>query len=94
MSTERLTKMGKKNTEINIIKNPQNHDPTFVSDPLKELMLRYSNHQENNNITNNYYSDEKMVKKARHSSNKFSKSELRNKSKQGVSKHNHSPVYE
>jgi hypothetical protein len=70
--------MGKKNSEINLIKNPQNQDPTFVSDPLKELMLRYSNHQENNNITNNYDSNEKMVKKARHSSNKFSKSELRN----------------
>jgi hypothetical protein len=84
--------MGKKNTEINVIKNPQDQDPTFVSDPLKELM--YANHQENNSMTNNYDSNEKMVKKARHSSNKFSKSELRNKSKQGVSKQNHSPVYE
>jgi hypothetical protein len=36
-------KMGKKHTEINIIKNPQEQDPTFVSDPMKELMLRYSN---------------------------------------------------
>jgi hypothetical protein len=86
--------MGKKNTEINVIKNPQDQDPTFVSDPLKELMLRYSNHQENNSMANNYNSNEKMVKKARHSSNKFSKSELQNKSKQGVSKQNHSPVYE
>ncbi len=86
--------MGKKNTEINVIKNPHNQDPTFVSDPVKELMLRYSNHQENNGMTNNYDSNEKMVKKARHSSNKFSKSELRNKTKQGVSKQNHSPVYE
>lgn len=86
--------MGKKNTEINIIKNPQDQDPTFVSDPLKDLMLRYSNHQENNSMVNNCDSNEKMVKKARHSSNKFSKSELRNKSKQGVSKQNHSPVYE
>ena len=65
-----------------------------MSDPLKDLMLRYSNHQENNSMVNNYNSNEKMVKKARHSSNKFSKSELRNKSKQGVSKQNHSPVYE
>jgi hypothetical protein len=86
--------MGKKNTEINVIKNPQDQDPTFVSDPLKELMLRYSIHQENNSMTNNYDNEEKMVKKARHSSNKFSKSELQNKSKQRVSKQNHSPVYE
>ena len=86
--------MGKKNTEINVIKNPQDQDPTFVSDPLKELMLRNSNHQENNSMTNNNDNKEKMVKKARHSSNKFSKSELRNKSKQGVPKQNHSPVYE
>ena len=31
-------KMGKKHTkhtEINIIKNPQDQDPTFVSDPMK-----------------------------------------------------------
>jgi hypothetical protein len=56
--------------------------------------LRYSNHQENNSMANNYNSNEKMVMKARHSSNKFSKSELRNNSKQGVSKQNHSPVYE
>lgn len=86
--------MGKKNTEIKVIKNPQVQDPTFVSDPLKELMMRYSNHQEDNIMTNNPDGNKKMIKKARHSSNKFSKSELRNKSKQGVSKQNHSPVYE
>jgi hypothetical protein len=34
--------MGKKHTDINIIKNPQDQDLTFVSDPMKELMLRYS----------------------------------------------------
>lgn len=44
-------------------------------------------------MTNNYDSNEKLVKKARHDS-RFSKSELRNKSKQGLSKQNHSPVYE
>ena len=65
-----------------------------MSDPLKELMLRHSTHQENHSMTNNPDSNEKMVKKARHSSNKFSKSELRNKSKQGVTKQNHSSVYE
>jgi hypothetical protein len=85
--------MGKKQTEIKVIKNPQIKDPTFVSDPLKELMLRYSNQQKNNDTTNNYDSNEKLVKKARHDS-RFSKSELRNKSKQGLSKQNHSPVYE
>jgi len=52
--------MGKKNTEINVIKNPHNQDPTFVSDPVKELILRYSNNQENNSMTNNNDSNEKM----------------------------------
>ncbi|MGI0045499.1 MAG: hypothetical protein ACRD47_17510 [Nitrososphaeraceae archaeon] len=85
--------MGKNQTEIKVIKNPQIKDPTFESDPLKELMLRYSNQQKNNDTTNNYDSNEKLVKKARHDS-RFSKSELRNKSKQGLSKQNHSPVYE
>lgn len=58
-------KMGKKHTEIhiNIIKNPQDQDLTFVSDPMKELMLRYSNQHENNNAIN---STKKLVKKARH----------------------------
>lgn len=86
--------MGKKNTEINVIKNPHNQDPTFVSDPVNRLTLRYSNHQENNSMTNNYDSNEKMVKKARHSSNKLSKSELRNKSKQRSNQAKHSPFYE
>lgn len=88
-------KMGKKHTEIhiNIIKNPQDQDLTFVSDPMKELMLRYSNPHENNNAINSNDSTKKLVKKARHDS-RFSKSDLRNKSKQGLSKQNHSPVYE
>jgi hypothetical protein len=88
-------KMGKMYTEIhiNIIKNPLDQDLTFVSDPMKELMLRYSNQHENNNAINSNDSTKKMVKKARHDS-RFSKSDLRNKSKQGLSKQNHSPVYE
>ena len=86
-------RMGKKHTDINIIKNPQEQDPTFVSDPMKELILRYSNQNENNGTINSNESTKKMVKKARHTS-RFSKSDLRNKSKQGLSKQNHSPVYE
>ena len=86
-------RMGKKHTDINIIKNPQEQDPTFVSDPMKELMLRYSNQNENNGKINSNESTKKLVKKARYTS-RFSKSDLRNKSKQGLSKQNHSPVYE
>ena len=86
-------RMGKKHTDINIIKNPQEQDPTFVSDPMKELMLRYSNQNENNGTINSNESTKKLVKKARHTS-RFSKSDFRNKSKQGLSKQNHSPVYE
>lgn len=84
--------MGKKYTEINIIKNSQDQDPTFVSDPMKELILRYSNRHENNDSINSDDGNKKLVKKARHDS-RFSKSD-RNKSKQGLSKQNHSPVYE
>jgi hypothetical protein len=86
-------KMGKKHTEINIIKNPQEQDPTFVSDLMKELELRYSDQNENNGTVNSNESTKKLVKKARHTF-RFSKSDLRNKSKQGLSKQNHSPVYE
>jgi hypothetical protein len=86
-------KMVKKHTDINIIKNPQDQDPTFVSDPMKELILRYSNQNENNGTINSNESTKKLVKKARHTP-RFSKSDLRNKSKQGLSKQNHSPVYE
>ena len=86
-------RMGKKHTDINIIKNPQEQDPTFVSDPMKELMLRYSNQHEINGTVNSNENTKKLVKKARQDS-RFSKSDLRNKSKQGLSKQNHSPVYE
>lgn len=41
--------MGKKYSEINIIKIPQSHDVTFVSDPVKELALG-SNQEENKGI--------------------------------------------
>lgn len=85
--------MGKKYREINIIKNPQEHqDLTFVSDPVKRLLLS-SNQQVNNGTTINDDNNKKMVKKARHDS-RFSKSMHRNKSKQGLSKQTHSPVYE
>jgi hypothetical protein len=85
--------MGKKYTEINIIKNPQDQqDVTFVSDPLKSLLLS-SNQQVNNGTTINDENNKKMVKKTRHDP-RFSKNILRNKSKQGLSKQTHSPVYE
>ena len=89
-----MIKIGKKNKKINVIKNPQHRDPTFVFDPLRELMIQYSNQHENNSTTNNSDNDEKLVKKARNDSTRFSKSDLKNKSKQGLSKQNHSPVYE
>ncbi|MGA7368562.1 MAG: hypothetical protein WBX01_05485 [Nitrososphaeraceae archaeon] len=89
-----MIKIGKKNKGINVIKNPQYQDPTFVLDPLKELMLKYSNLQANYSTSNDGDGHEKLVKKARHDSNRFSKSELRNKSNHRVSKQNHSPVYE
>jgi hypothetical protein len=54
--------MGKKHTEINIIKNPQDQDPTFVSDPMKELMQRYSNSHENNGSINIDDSNKILVK--------------------------------
>jgi hypothetical protein len=88
-------KMGKKHIEINIVKNPQDQNPTFISDPLKELMLQYSKQQNNDNDsseTNNI--NQKLVKKARRDPGRFSKHDLRNKSKQVSSKQNHSPVYE
>jgi hypothetical protein len=85
--------MGKKYREINLIKNPQEQqDLTFVSDPVKKLLLS-SNQQVNNGTTINDDNNKKMVKKARHDS-RFSKNMLRNKSKQGLSKQTHSPVYE
>lgn len=68
--------MGRKNKKINVIKNPQDPNPTFVSDPLKALMMQYANEHENSSTTNNSESDEKLVKKARYGSNRFSKSDL------------------
>ena len=59
-----MIKIGKKNKRINVIKNPQLQDPTFVLDPLKELKIQYSNQHENNSTTNDFDSDEKLVKKA------------------------------
>jgi len=57
--------MGKKYTgiHINIINNPLDQDLTFVSDPMKELILRYSNQHENNNAINSNDSTKKMVRK-------------------------------
>lgn len=87
--------MGKKHIEINIVKNPQDQNLTFISDPLKEVMLQYSKQQKNyndNSETNDI--NQKLVKKARRESSRFSKHEPRNKSKQIRSIQNHSPVYE
>lgn len=84
--------MGKKHTEINIIKNPQDQNITFVSDPVKELILSLDQ-RENNSSTINSDSNEKLVKKARHNS-AYSTNKILKKSKQGLSKQNHSPVYE
>jgi hypothetical protein len=92
--SDQVIKIGKKNKKININKNPQHRDPTFVLDPLSELMIKYSNRHEDNGATNYSDSDEKLVKKAAHDSIRFSKSDLKNKSKQGLSNQNHSPVYE
>jgi hypothetical protein len=89
-----VIRIGKKNKRINVSKNPQDQDPTFVFDPLKELMMQYANQRENNSTSNSSDSDEKLVKKARHDSSRFSKSDLKNKSKHGLSKRSHSPVYE
>lgn len=80
--------MGKKYTEINL----QNQNVTFVSDPVKELLLN-SHRQENNSTIINDDRNKKLVKKARHD-DRYSTSKLLNKSKQGLSKQNHSPVYE
>ena len=90
----KVIKIGKKNRKINVIKSPQYQDPTFVLDPLRELVIQYSNQHKNNSTTNVSGSEEKSVRKARHDSNRFSKSELKNKSNQRLSKQNHSPVYE
>jgi hypothetical protein len=86
-----VIKLGKKNKKINVIKNSQNLDLTFVKDPRKELMERYSDQQGKCISTNE--SHEKLVKKARRD-NKFTRSVLQNKSKHVLSKQNHSPVYE
>jgi hypothetical protein len=77
-----------------VIKNPQYHDPTFVFDPLRELVIQHSDQHEHNSTTNVSGSEEKLVRKARHDSNRFSKSDLKNKSNQRLSQQNHSPVYE
>ena len=90
----KVVKIGKKNRKINVIKNPRYQDPTFVLDPLKELVIQYSNQHENNSTTNVSGSEEKLVRKARHDSNRLLKSDLKNKSNQRLSKQNHSPVYE
>jgi hypothetical protein len=43
----------------------------------------------------NYDSDkQKLVKKVRHNANRFSRHDQKNKSRQGLSKQTHSPVYE
>ena len=89
-----MVRIQKKDKKINVIKNPQDQDPTFVFDPLKELMMQYANQHENNSMSKSSDSDEKLVKKARHNSSKISKSDLKNKSKHGLSKQSHSPVYE
>lgn len=89
--------MGKKYMEIKVNKYPQDRDLTFVSDPVKELIQqRHSKQQENdNNSSTSKYDDDKqkLVKRARH--DRFSRRDLqKNKSKQGLSKQTHSPVYE
>jgi hypothetical protein len=89
--------MGKKNREINIIKNPQDRDVTFISDPVKEIIRQqqHTNQQENDSSGNDCDENKKkLVKKARHDSNRSSKHDLKNRSKQGLSKQSHSPVYE
>ena len=84
--------MGKKHIEI--VKNPQDQNLTFISDPLKEIRLQYSKQQKNNDESETTDTNQKLVKKARCDSSRFSKHDLRDKSKQVMSKQNHSPVYE
>ena len=84
--------MGKKHIEI--VKNPQDQNLTFISDPLKEIRLQYSKQQKNNDESETTDTNQKLVKKARRDSSRFSKHDLRDKSKQVMSKQNHSPVYE
>jgi hypothetical protein len=86
--------MGKKHTEINIIKNPKYRDLTFVSDPVKAVILQHASLQENESNAGTYDDKDKLVKKARRDINRFSMRDLQNRSKQGLSKQNHSPVYE
>ena len=87
--------MGKKYIEVNIIKNLQDQNPTFISDPLNELKLQHSKPQKNDNHSSETNDiNEKVVKKARRDSGRFFRHDLRNKSKQVSSKQNHSPVYE
>lgn len=84
--------MGKKHIEI--VKNPQDQNLTFISDPLKEIRLQYSKQQKNNDESETTDTNQKLVKKARRDSSRCSKHDLRDKSKQVMSKQNHSPVYE
>ena len=84
--------MGKKHIEI--VKNPQDQNLTFISDPLKEIRLQYSKQQKNNDESETTDTNQKLVKKARRDSSRFSKHDLRDKSKQVMSKQNHSPVCE
>jgi hypothetical protein len=89
-----VIRIGKKNKKINVIKNPQDQDPTFVFDPVKQLMMKYADQHTNNSMSNSSDNDKNLVKKARHDLNRFSKSDLKNTSKHGLSKQSHSPVYE
>jgi hypothetical protein len=65
--------------------------------PSGDLSLdrpQFTNQHENSSTTNNSERDEKLVKKNRYGSNRYSKRGLKSKSKQGLSKQSHSPVYE
>jgi hypothetical protein len=83
-----------KKKEIRIIKNPKDLEPTFVGNRPADLVENYLNLQQNNSSSNNSNDTEKLVRKARHDSNRLYKNNLKNKSKPVTSKQNHSPVYE
>jgi hypothetical protein len=58
--------------EINIVKNPQDQNPIFISDPLKEIILHYSKQQKNDNDSSETNDiNQKLVKKARRDSRGF-----------------------
>jgi hypothetical protein len=87
--------MAKKYKEIKIIKNNSaDREYTFTEDNnIKLFEEKYYNKSQyrNNSAEDNH---QKLVKKARFDIHQHNEGHSRNKSKDAVSKQNHSPVYE